>query len=382
MKTLGLYIHIPFCMRKCLYCDFVSFTGKENLIPQYIDALLNEAAFYKKKFSGYLIDTVYLGGGTPSMLPEGEVERLINGLHQYFHIKPDAQTTLEANPGTVTTKKLAEYKKCGVNRLSVGMQTDDDTLLQTLGRIHSHEQFLMAFYMSREAGFEEISIDLMFGLPGQTLGSFQNTLQNSIKFNPEHISVYALKVEKGTPFFKTYGDKIIVNEETERKMYHAAVRLLKKAGFKQYETSNFAKKGYESRHNLKYWRACETLGLGVAAHSYIIENNIPFRSQNTENIEEYFNRIGGHTLPIAEKNSIGFNEQIMEYIMLHLRMNEGIIFEDFNIRFNLDFEKLFENEIKRAEKTRLIHAGAKGIYPLLKGFDLQNTLIYDFIKKI
>jgi len=351
-------------------------------MPRYIDALLMEAALYRHRFSKHCADTVYIGGGTPSCLPEGLVGRLLSGLRDVYHIAPQAQITIEVNPGTANAEKFSEYAQGGVNRLSIGMQTDDDALLKTLGRVHTHAQFLQAYRQAKDAGFDDINIDLMFGLPGQSVEMFQNTLQNTIVLNPAHISAYSLKLEENTPFYQKYHGQEIISEADERRMYHLAVRMLKSVGYMHYETSNFAKKGFESRHNMKYWRQGETLGLGAAAHSYYLENGLPVRTQNTACLNEYMNAIEKNQPPVTEKTVIDNKEQLLEYIMLRLRLSEGISYQDFNMRFGLDFKEMFLKEIVQLQKARLIHADEKGIRPLLKGFDLQNTLITEFIKKI
>jgi oxygen-independent coproporphyrinogen-3 oxidase len=351
-------------------------------MPRYTQALLREAALYQKQFEDYRADTVYIGGGTPSCLPEGSIRTLVTGLRDFLHIEDNAQITIEANPGTISPEKLAEYRQSGVNRISIGMQTDDDALLQTLGRIHSHAQFLDAYGLARQAGFDDISVDLMFGLPGQSLQTFQHTLQNTIAINPEHISVYSLKLEPGTPFYQTYHGREIIGEAEERAMYHAAVRLLKKAGYRQYETSNFAKKGHESRHNMKYWQQGEYLGLGCASHSYYEENAIIVRAQNTAVLDDYLHAAEKGEKPVAEENIISEKELMEEYIMLRLRLGEGIAYADFHQRFGLDFPKMFKDEINKLENARLIHADDTHIRPLIKGFDLQNALILEFIKKL
>jgi oxygen-independent coproporphyrinogen-3 oxidase len=382
MKTLGLYIHIPFCVQKCLYCDFVSYAGKEAMIPRYIDAVLKEACLYSRLFSSHTKDTVFLGGGTPACLPEGGVLRLLAGLRERFHIDKDAEITIEANPGVLTAAKLDEYRRAGVSRISIGMQSHDDALLKTLGRIHTHADFTESFRLAREAGFSNISADVMFGLPGQTVQGFEATIGSLVSLKPEHVSAYALKVEKGTPFYKTYGDTPVLGEAAERAMYHAAVRMLKNAGYGQYETSNFALKGFACRHNLKYWTQGEYLGLGAAAHSYFEEEGGFVRQENPKSLGEYLAAVEAGKEAACKKEALGESDMLAEYIMLRLRLAQGIDYRDFERRFGFGFNERFKKEIATLKKARLIREDAAGVKPLLKGFDLQNALIVEFIKNI
>ncbi|MDD5018381.1 MAG: radical SAM family heme chaperone HemW, partial [Eubacteriales bacterium] len=276
MKNLGLYIHIPFCRRKCHYCNFVSFPGMDGVFDRYIDAVISEARQYQNCLSKRSVDTVLIGGGTPSLLSPGQLQRLWRGLNDTYDMAPQ-EVTIEANPETLDDDKIAAYSKIGINRLSIGLQTHDNDILNCIGRRHTYETFLGA-YEAAAKYFSNINADLMFALPGQTVESFISTLRHIIRLSPAHVSAYALKLEPGT---KMAADFNGADEDTDRDMYHNAVSMLESAGYTHYETSNFAKQGRECMHNLKYWTGAEYLGLGVASHSYML-NGVKVRYSNTE----------------------------------------------------------------------------------------------------
>lgn len=376
MKPLGLYIHIPFCRRKCHYCDFVSYPGMDSLFYDYIDALLCEAGFYSDYLSGHIIDTVFIGGGTPSLLSPEQITRLISGIKNTCRLDLK-EMTIEANPETLDDEKLLAYHDAGINRLSIGLQSHDDDILFNIGRRHTYETFLKAYKSARKY-FDNINTDIIFGLPGQTEENFETTLQNIIDISPEHISVYSLKLEPGTKLYETFSG---ADDDTDRNMYHKAAYLFSENGYEHYETSNFSKPGYECVHNLKYWVGEEYLGLGAAAHSYIFDPGKE-RFGNVDDLQEYMSLIEKGEKPIAEKTLLSPSDEMIEYIMLRLRLKQGINFEDFNSRFNKNFKEMFENQIKNAENSGLIKDDTEHIYPTLLGFDLQNTLITDFIKLI
>ena len=376
MKKLGLYIHIPFCKRKCAYCDFVSYPGMEHLFDRYIDAVIAEAWLYRDDLCGYSIDTVFIGGGTPSLLLPGQMERLLSGLKDICNWHA-GEITAEANPETLDPEKITAYAQSGINRLSIGLQTHDNDILQRIGRRHTFEDFVNK-YDTVKRSFANINVDTIFGLPGQSLSNFQTTMQLLIDFSVPHISVYSLKLEPGTALAESFDG---IDEELDRQMYHSAVRLLEEAGYIHYETSNFAKPGKECRHNLKYWMNQEYLGLGIAAHSYV-DFGYKERFNNTECLEDYFRMISQGEKPVAGRNGLSDTDEQFEYIMLRLRLKQGIKYKDYDRRFSCDFKKAFETQIERAKTAGLITKDANGIYPTLKGFDLQNTLITEFIKKV
>jgi oxygen-independent coproporphyrinogen-3 oxidase len=374
MKPLGLYIHIPFCRRKCHYCDFVSFPGCEALMDDYIGALIAEARLYSDYLKDHTIDTLFIGGGTPSLLSPAQIEKLIKGIKSVCDFGL-CEATIEANPETLDEEKLAAYAACGINRLSLGLQTHDNGILKNIGRRHTFEQFLNV-YETAGRYFDNINADTIFGLPGQTQSNFMATVGKLIELLPAHVSAYSLKLEECTKLYETYKG---ADEDTDREMYHAAAAMLCGAGYTHYETSNFARPGFECLHNLKYWTGEEYLGLGVAAHSYIT-CKYKQRFGNTEDIYEYIKSVEKGEKPAGEISAISENDEITEYIMLRLRLKQGIIFSDFNSRFNLDFEKTFGRPIEFSQSAGLITRDELGIYPTLKGFDLQNTLIGEFLK--
>lgn len=376
MKPLALYVHIPFCRRKCHYCDFVSFSNREDVIDIYIDAVVAEARLYGELFREHTTDTVFIGGGTPSLLTALQFKKLVDGLKENCNIAAD-EFTVEANPETLDEEKLACYADCGVNRLSMGLQSHENVILAAIGRRHTWEDFLSSLYTARKY-FKNISADTIFALPGQTVQSYEETIKRLIDLRLPHISCYALKLEEGT---KLAGEFLGADEDTDREMYHNAARQLKEAGYLHYETSNFALPGYECRHNLKYWTGGDYLGLGVAAHSYL-SDGMKVRHANTESLEEYI-----HLTTEGLKPAVGTEVQteaddLTEYLMLRLRLARGIDASDYKERFGKNFFTQFEKPIAIAFNAKLVEKDEAGIRPTLKGFDLQNALICEFIKII
>ena len=344
MKKLGLYIHIPFCKRKCAYCDFISFPGMEHLFDRYIDAVIAEARLYQDDLSGYSVDTVFIGGGTPSLLLPGQMERLLFGLKDVCDWNA-GEITAEANPETLDQEKIASYAQGGINRLSIGLQTHDNNVLKHIGRRHTYEDFVGALDTAKRF-FDKINVDTIFGLPGQSLDHFRTTIKLLVGFSVPHISVYSLKLEPGTALAKSFDG---VDEGLDRQMYHSAVKMLEEAGYIHYETSNFAKRGEECRHNLKYWMNQEYLGLGISAHSYVGFGHKE-RFYNTECLEDYFRMISQGERPVTGRNGLSDADEQFEYIMLRLRLKEGIKYKDYDCRFFCDFKKAFEIPIERAKK--------------------------------
>lgn len=376
MRPLGLYIHIPFCLRKCAYCNFVSYPDMATQFGRYIEAVLTEAMLYAHWADDRVVDTVFIGGGTPSLLDITQVETLISGLRHVFNWQP-TEFTIEANPETLTEDKLKAYAELGINRISIGLQTHDDNLLSRIGRCHTFAAFEKAYtYASRF--FHNISIDTMFSLPGQSTESYSETIRRVIALAPQHVSSYALKIEEGTPLAQSFAE---ADEDEDRAMCHGAAELLGSAGYMHYETSNFAKPEFECRHNLKYWTGGEYLGLGAAAHSYIDQSGLR-RLGNAKDLERYIEMAEQGKRPLASKSALSGSDRQTEYIMLRLRLKSGISFEDYRLLSGSNFERTFFDEIARTKKAGLITADASGIYPTQKGYDLQNTLIGEFIKKL
>ncbi len=372
----GLYIHIPFCVKKCKYCDFISFDNRNDYKDAYISALINEMSEYK----GSSCDTVFIGGGTPTSLEDEDLEKLLRAVNDNFVLSGDCEFTAEANPGTVTENKLKLMQKNGVNRLSIGVQSFDDSLLKKIGRIHTGREADNTIDLARKCGFDNISIDLMFALPGQSFESFRETLCHAKAKKPEHISCYSLILEENTPLFKEYesGGLILPSEDTERNMYDYACDFLEKNGYMQYEISNFAASGRESRHNIKYWQCREYIGIGLAAHSYY--NGM--RYSNTSDLSAYlsgkFHR--------GDEQILSVEDKVEEFMIMGLRMTNGVSKEEFKDRFGFDIYSLFGNKIERFAKGGFIGENDDRIFLTHKGVAVSNSVMCEFtdvnIKKI
>ena len=340
-KKLGLYLHIPFCAKKCAYCDFYSFKcPNASLAKNYISALRIQLEDYRKPLSDYEVDTVFIGGGTPSTLDTSLLQSLIDTAGRNLDIKKDAEFTIEVNPGTVTKKALKKYRKMGINRLSIGLQSIHEDELRELGRIHTLEDFTDCYEWAREVGFDNISVDLMYGIPRQTKGSFAKTLDFISKINPEHVSIYALKVEEGTEFYNRRDALDLPDEDTEYEMYTSAIDFLGSRGYEHYEISNFARPGYRCRHNMKYWNCDEYLGLGPGAHSYLDERRFAVARdivKYIDGIEIVNNNINIY----SEDEQLTVYERMSEYIMLRMRLSDGVTAAKFNRRFGFDFEEKY-----------------------------------------
>jgi oxygen-independent coproporphyrinogen-3 oxidase len=376
MDPLGLYIHIPFCKRKCAYCDFVSYPGCESQMDSYIEMVIAEARLYADALFSRVIDTVFVGGGTPSLLSPKQFAALTEGLKKSCQWNA-AEFTVEANPETLDADKLAAYADCGVNRISLGLQTHDDTILARIGRRHTWDTFRRAYEQAVRV-IPNINVDTIFGLPGQTLSGYLETLSRVLELQPAHVSSYALKLEAGTPLAAEFAG---ADEDLDRDMYHAGVALLESAGLMQYETSNFALPGFECRHNLKYWTGGEYIGLGVAAHSFM-RNDPPIRFGNIRRLDEYLRMVGSGIRPVAQREVLSPDDEREEYIMLRLRLKQGISFADYKARFGRSFISDFAAALKVCENAGLIVQKEQGIFPTLRGFDLQNTLIGAFLERL
>lgn len=384
MKELGIYVHIPFCKKKCSYCDFISYWDKNDLIEKYIEALEQEIKDNTKDLSKYEISTIYIGGGTPSYIESKYIGEILETIKQKYKISKNAEITIEVNPGTVTQEKLRCYLGAGINRISIGLQSCNNDLLKMIGRIHTYEDFLSTYKLAREVGFKNINVDLMIGLPNQTLDDIKKSLEEISKLNPEHISVYSLIVEEGTPIEKKIekGELKLPSEELERKEYWEVKRTLEKLGYKHYEISNFAKSGYESKHNVNCWEQKEYLGFGVAAHSYINRT----RYSNTENIEKYINQevrsekceVGTEGLYIVHEVQNG-EDQKKEYMLLGLRKIDGVHISGFKNKFGCNPIMEFKNELNKLVKEHLIEIDLDQIKLTKKGIDLANIVWEEFV---
>lgn len=381
MKELELYLHIPFCVKKCNYCDFLSASAGEETRAAYVDALLEEIRGFDEP-EGYEVVTVFFGGGTPSILPGQAIFRIMEALREKFSFRKGAEITLEANPGTVDKEKLSFYKKAGINRLSFGLQSADAEELKKLGRIHTWEKFLESFQLAREAGFSNINVDLMSALPGQTKESWEKTLCQVLALQPEHISAYSLIIEEGTPFYQLYekdverrdaGEEpeLIPSEEEERAMYEATGRILKEQGYLHYEISNYAKPGCECRHNLGYWQRRDYLGFGLGASTLLN----PVRYKNTEDLEAYL----GGDFSKKEFFVLTKDNQIEETMFLGLRVLEGVSKEQFREQFSCELCVVYRKELEKLEKEGLLEEEGDFVRLTSRGIDLSNPVLAEFL---
>lgn len=386
-KQIGLYIHIPFCKQKCSYCDFCSYANKESFIKRYIQCVLkeiievgnnNKIDFENGKDDLFSVKTIYIGGGTPSLIESKYIVQTIEEIKSNFELDENAEITIEVNPGTVTLEKLEDYNKAGINRLSIGLQSTHEHLLKEIGRIHTYLDFLDTFRFAREAGFENINVDLMIGLPNQTLAEVQDSIEEIVSMEPEHISVYSLILEEGTPLFKKVEEGLeLPDEELERKMYWTVKRILETNGYNHYEISNFAKQGYESKHNLDCWNQKEYIGFGVAAHSYT--NGI--RYSNIENLEQY---IKNYEEDKTEENLVFHEKQDMEtmqkeYMLLGLRKIDGVSIQEFKIKFVANPVFLYHSELEKLVNEELLEIDGDMIKLTNKGLDLANIVWEEFV---
>lgn len=382
MKEIGIYIHIPFCKRKCFYCDFCSFECDENIHKDYTKALINEIrAFYlddnKSEDEEIIVKTLYFGGGTPSFINETYVEKIVNELKQKYKFSKDIEATIEVNPGTATLDKLKKYKDIGFNRVSIGLQSANDRLLKLIGRIHTYSEFEETYRIARMVGFENINVDLMIGLPTQTIEDVQDSLKAIIEKNPEHISVYSLILEDDTKLKELVdSNKLVLPEEdVERKMYWLVKNKLEEAGYVHYEISNFSKPGFESKHNTDCWKQKEYIAFGLAAHSYY--NNI--RYSNITDLIKYIEE------NLKEKNTRKIEEiqdkniQMNEFIILGLRMINGFPIENFENKFKVNFREKYKEELDKLIKMELIEIKDDVISLTNKGLDFANIVWGKFV---
>lgn len=366
MKNLGIYVHVPFCASKCNYCDFNSYPNMWESERKYFDALTDEIV-NKSGSDEYLADTVYIGGGTPSMVRLENIDRVFEALNRRFFIADNCEITIECNPATANEQKLRALRKAGINRISVGMQSANDELLKILGRRHSFNECARCVSDARSAGFDNLSLDLMFGLPNQDINDWKRTLEAAVKLNPEHISCYALKIEDNTPF--AHMDLNIADDDESFEMYECAVKFLEQSGYLRYEISNFAKEGFESRHNIKYWRLDEYAGFGAGAHSFIDGN----RFANERNILEYID--GAPFECIAEET----NELMSEFVFLGLRMDSGVAEKEFKNRFGQDINDVFGVQIeKNLDRGTLIRRNGRLMIPRQYTY-VGNAIMSDFV---
>ena len=374
-KNLEIYIHIPFCKRKCSYCDFLSFACSEDVQKRYMDALKKEIAAKSIHYKSYVVTSVFFGGGTPSIVKPMWVKELMELLQISFTMSKTAEITMEMNPGTVTEESLGIYKEAGINRLSMGLQSANDKELVLLGRIHSFEEFLSAYTSARSVGFFNINVDIMSALPGQSVESYTETLEKVLSLcpPPEHISAYSLIVEEGTPFFDAYekGELFLPSEEEERLMYEKTEEILRRYGYYRYEISNYAKAGYECRHNIGYWVRDNYVGFGLGAAS-MVDNQ---RFSGETDMDKYLEN------PLAERQMdvLSLAEQMEEFMFLGLRLIKGISEEDFRAVFHTSIDEVYGNVIKKHCREGLLKREGGRIFLSSKGLDVSNYVMADFI---
>jgi len=373
---LGIYVHVPFCRSKCLYCDFYSLTEKgDKLIDGYLDAICTHIKEQGALAPNYKVDTIYFGGGTPSFFGADGMATILTTIRRSFDVDNNAEITFEANPDSVSEQMLKRLRAEGFNRISLGVQTDDDALLKKLGRPHNYDQVLTAYQRIRKAGFRNVSVDLMYGLPGQTLRQWQETLEHVLELMPEHISCYGLKVEEGTPLHQTRELLNLPSDDTQADMYLAAVELLRSRGFRQYEISNFARKGLYSRHNMKYWTGGEYLGFGPSASSDFAGKRFTL----ARDLQGYIDGIkhGGEVMEDVQE--IPLRERAGEYLMLRLRTSQGISAEEYERLFLLPFEPLRE-VLKKHMDYYYVQLNDEGRWNLTaKGYLVSNSIISDLL---
>lgn len=375
MKKLSVYIHIPFCVKKCNYCDFLSAAASEETKRQYVDRLIMEMEREAENYRNYQVVSVFFGGGTPSVLQTGDTGRIMAALKEHFCVSEDAEITSEVNPGTADYEKLKAYKEMGFNRLSIGLQSAEDTELKLLGRIHDYKVFLAVYEAARRAGFQNVNVDIMSALPGQSIESYRRTLEKVLQLEPEHISAYSLIVEEGTPFFEWYGGErgevLLPSEEEEREMYDLTEKLLREREYHRYEISNYAKEGLECRHNKAYWIRQDYVGFGIGAASMV--QNVRF--QNKQDLKGYLEG----DLSKEEHTVLTQKECMEEFMFLGLRLTEGVSKEKFYECFRVSMEEVYREVLEAMEKKGLLVNESKRVYLTKKGLDVSNYVMAEFL---
>ncbi|GAB6180054.1 radical SAM family heme chaperone HemW [Desulfotomaculum defluvii] len=377
--SIGLYIHVPFCIRKCLYCDFISYPLSQQQVAEYLQGLELEIELYRETLGvkNRSIESIFVGGGTPTSLMSGQLISILERLDRSFSIAKDAEITTEANPGTVSLTYLKELRAAGFNRLSLGVQSTHQELLTILGRIHDFSQAREAVSQARQAGFNNINLDLIFGLPCQSLSQWQQTLTDVVALEPEHISCYGLQLEEGTPLTCSIeqGKLPACSEEDDLAMFQLAIEFLRTMGYEHYEISNFARPGYCCQHNLLYWHNKEYLGFGPGAHSHYDHS----RWSNIENIDNYVSLLKTGQHPVAEKTSLTVKEQMEETVFLGLRMLKGLKMIDFEKRFGLSIYKIYAREIAHLEQLGLVKSEDGYLKLTEKGLPIANQVFAEFV---
>lgn len=378
MDKIGLYIHMPFCEKKCFYCDFNSYEGAGEYIDSYIDALIREVNIYSSKIKDSKITSIYIGGGTPSYIPSSRINYVLDAVFNKFDIVRNPEISIEANPGTLNKNKLIRYRRAGINRLSIGLQALQNKILSRIGRIHTKEDFLYSYSMARDTGFDNINIDLIFGIPTQKMEDWEESLYEVIKLEPEHISCYSLQVSENTPLYDMInsGQMPHPDEDLDRDMYSLVKQVLETNGYEHYEISNFCKKGRQCRHNLIYWLNRKYLGLGCSAHSYLFGS----RFANTDSIHEYIQSLNKESLPLKFKEYVDLSTCINDELMLAMRLIRGVNRNIFKKHFAMPIEMIIPNEtISFLEEKKLLHQDEKYISLTDKGMDIYNSVMIELL---
>lgn len=390
---LGLYVHIPFCVKKCKYCDFNSYKMDIDSKKRYIEDLKIEMELYSNKLykdnkyknkecrslnKNDKITSIFVGGGTPSILTSDEIREVFISIKEMFDIDENAEITIECNPGTLTLEKLKTMKEIGINRLSIGLQAIQEKHLNFIGRIHTYEEFEKNYKDALSVGFKNINIDLMYSLPNQTLCDWKETLEKVVHLNPTHISAYSLILEEGTELYNMYeSNKFeLIDENVDIEMYEYTINYLKSKGYNQYEISNYSKEGYNCEHNILYWECEHYIGIGAGASGYINEN----RYNNVESLEDYHLSLVKREKPIQENEILSEKDMIEEKIFMGLRMNKGIKFEDFKKKFGIDFREKYNKQIEMLLARKLINQSFEGIQLTQKGREISNSVFIEFME--
>lgn len=377
MNKLGLYLHFPFCIKKCHYCDFLSYEiVDEETYMNYARAMALEINRWKETLSEYVIDTIFLGGGTPSLMTSQSMDFIIKALNQ-LNLSEDIEFTIEANPKTLDSSKLSYYKSSGINRLSIGVQSLDDQVLQFLGRVHNTNDFLKNYHEARKVGFKNINVDLIFSIPNQSVLKWMNTIKQMIQLQPEHISVYSLIIEENTPLYdmKASGKIKELDDEIDREMYWSAMEVLEANGYNHYEISNLAKESYICQHNMKYWSMNEYIGMGAGAHSY-------FKGQRFSNechINKYMENANNNINNKVWQHQNTINDDISEFIFTGLRKRTGIHLEEFEKHFNTSIYNYFDKQIDQMTREKWMIQENNRLMLSNKGLDISNQILSQFI---
>ncbi|MCI8963452.1 MAG: radical SAM family heme chaperone HemW [Eubacterium sp.] len=375
-RPAGIYIHIPFCVRKCNYCDFLSWRAGEKEREEYVGDLVREIGLSDRWFPEIdQVDSVFIGGGTPSILSAGQLQRICEALDRRFSIQEGCEFTMECNPGTAKGHTFAACLNMGINRLSFGVQSSEEAELRLLGRVHSYAEAERSFQEAREAGFQNINIDLMSGIPGQTIESYGRTLDRILHLEPEHISAYSLIIEEGTPFYDRYREEPPVDEETDRQMYMATGVRLSEYGYERYEISNYAKTGFACRHNLKYWSGGEYIGFGVGASSRV--GNTRYR--NEENPAEYTKRICQERRAADVEEILDRDAQMSEFFFLGLRRTRGVNLTEFERLYGVSAFDIYERQIRKLVEYGLLKQQGSQLYLTEYGLDVSNLVFCEFV---